>query len=316
VAKKNLSAGFDMIDVLGLGILAVDELLFVQTYPRPDTKTPIVRHERQCGGLTGTALVAAARLGAGAAYAGLIGDDELSLFVEEAMSREGVDFTHAVRRGDASPAHSYIIVDQTNKTRTILFEMKGVAGAANDQPDEWIIRSSRVLLVDHSGMEGVVRAARIARESGISVVADFERRESPLFNEALALVDHLVIPREFALALTGASAVTEAVGMLWNDSRQAVVVTCGADGSWYLAPDISEPQHCPAFQVPVVDTTGCGDVFHGAYASALVSGMEVAERVRFASAAAAMKAMRPGGQAGIPTREEVEKFLRERSLHK
>jgi sugar/nucleoside kinase (ribokinase family) len=60
-----------------------------------------------------------------------------------------------------------------------------------------------------------------------------------------------------------------------------------------------------------VDTTGCGDVFHGAYASALARGLSLAERVRFAAAAAALKATRPGGQAGIPTRPEVEAFLQE-----
>jgi len=72
---------------------------------------------------------------------------------------------------------------------------------------------------------------------------------------------------------------------------------------------VSRPDYQPAYRVQVMDTTGCGDVFHGAYASALVRGLELPERIRFASAAAALKATQPGGQAGIPSRAAVEEFL-------
>ncbi|NCO32508.1 MAG: permease [Armatimonadetes bacterium] len=301
------------IDVLGLGIIAVDDLFSVDAYPPPDTKTPIRRHERQCGGLTGTALVAAARTGARAAYGGVIGDDELSEFVEREMARDGVDFSHAVRRTDARPAHSFIVVDRRDHTRTIFFEMNGLTGADSAKPGEEVVRASRVLLVDHYGMEGVVRATRIARNAGIPVVADLERRESPLFDEALALVDHLIVSHAFASTITGQAHATDAARTLWTPERQAVVVTCGSDGAWYLGDgETTEPRHCPAFPVAVMDTTGCGDVFHGAYASTLALGFALAERVRFASATAAIKATQLGGQAGIPRKEQVYTFLEER----
>jgi sugar/nucleoside kinase (ribokinase family) len=81
------------------------------------------------------------------------------------------------------------------------------------------------------------------------------------------------------------------------------------EGAWYVAED-GPARHQAAFAVTAVDTTGCGDVFHGAYAAALVRGQELAERVRFAAAAAALKATRRGGQTGAPTLEQVETFLR------
>ena len=85
--------------------------------------------------------------------------------------------------------------------------------------------------------------------------------------------------------------------------RRSAVVTCGGAGSWYVSDaDPEAARHQPALPVKVVDTTGCGDVFHGAYAAALVHGLDVAGAVRFASAAAGLKAASPGGQAGIPTR--------------
>lgn len=68
-------------------------------------------------------------------------------------------------------------------------------------------------------------------------------------------------------------------------------------------------QHQPAFRVRTVDTTGCGDLFQGAYAAALALGATLSERVRLARAAAALKATQPGGQRGIPTRNQVDEFL-------
>ena len=93
-----------------------------------------------------------------------------------------------------------------------------------------------------------------------------------------------------------------------------VVVTSGAKGCWFTGAEAQATTlYQPAFPVEAVDTTGCGDVFHGAYASALARGLGIRERVRLAAAAAALKATRPGGQAGCPTLAEVEAFMKERT---
>lgn len=132
----------------------------------------------------------------------------------------------------------------------------------------------------------------------------------PQFSELLALVDHLIVSLAFAKKLTGEAEPAVAARKLWRDDRRAVVVTCGADGCWHVdAASVSRPCHQPAYRVQVVDTTGCGDVFHGAYATGLVRGLPLLERIRFASAAAALKATQYGGQAGIPSRTAVEEFL-------
>jgi len=93
-------------------------------------------------------------------------------------------------------------------------------------------------------------------------------------------------------------------------SRSTVVVTCGAEGAWCTCAE--RPGHVfhqPAFRVETIDTTGCGDVFHGAYAAVLREGWCAADRLRFAAAVAALKATRAGGQKGVPSRTEVEAFL-------
>jgi sugar/nucleoside kinase (ribokinase family) len=299
------------LDILGLGCVAVDDLLYVAAYPPADAKVQVRRRERQCGGLTGTALVAAARLGARCAYAGVLGEDDDSRFVREAFRREGVLVDYLVSRPGARPIHSTVVVDEGRQTRTVFYDLAGSVGADPELPDADVIRAARVLLVDHYGVEGILRAGHLAHEAGIPVVADLERSDRPRFPELLALADHLVISRAFAEKLTGASGPAAAADRLWSGQRQAVVVTCGAAGCWYRG-EAGPPRHQPAFAVPVVDTTGCGDVFHGAYASALARGLDLDARVRFAAAAAALKATRAGGQAGTPTRAATEAFLQER----
>lgn len=287
----------------------MDELLYVPAFPAPDTKMRVRHRERQCGGLAATALVAAARLGATGSYAGVLGDDDDSRFVVDCFRREGIDTTYLRRQPDARPIRSFIVVDETKRTRTIIFDIAGATPAQPDWPPEEAIRQARVLFIDHFGVEGMIRAARVARAAGVPIVADFERHEWPEFPELLGLVDHLIVARDFAERLTGEREPSAAVAALWTPDRHLVAVTCGADGCWYQACNLPL-RHAPAFPVDVVDPTGCGDVFHGAYAAALARGAPVEERIGFASAAAALKATRAGGQAGIPSRAAVDNFLR------
>jgi sulfofructose kinase len=297
------------IDLLGLGCTAVDELLYVDAYPPADAKVPVRRRERQCGGLTATALVAAARLGAKCAYAGTLGDDEHSRFVIRALAREGVDTRPVVRRLDARPVRSVIVVDERRQTRTIFYDVKEVQGAHPTLPTKRLILSSRVLFVDRFGIEGMLRAAGIARAAGIPVVADFESTGQPGMDELLKLADHLIVSEEFAFTVTKADHPALAAARLRRGGHAVVVVTCGERGCWFQECGWPLPRHQPSFAVRAVDTTGCGDVFHGAYAFALARGLSLGERIHLASATAALKAMRRGGQAGIPTLREVRRFL-------
>lgn len=289
--------------------MAVDDLLYVAAAVPPDGKAQVIDRRRQCGGQTANALVAAARLGARCAYAGTLGDDDLSRFAIDGLTREGVDISHLARRPEARPIHCTIVVDRTSGSRTVYYDLAGAVGASIVAPSEDVIRDARVLLIDTLGMDGQLRAARIAREARRPIVADFESDQSPLFAELLSLVDHLILGEVFARRFTGAASPADAARALWTEQREAVVVTCGADGCWWLAAECGgRPRHMPAFAVDAIDTTGCGDVFHGAYAAELARGAPLVDRLRFASAAAAIKARSVGAQAGIPTRAVVERF--------
>ena len=298
------------IDVLGLGCAAVDDILYVSAYPPADGKAEVRSREQHCGGLCATALVAASRLGAKCAYAGTLGDDAGSRLVLDTLRREGVDTRRVVRRDGAGPVRSVVIADEGKHTRTIFHDTRHAHGADPELPTRKLILSTRVLLVDRFGVPGMIRAAKIAREAGIPVVADFESSHVTGFSELMALADHLILSEEFACGLTGAMSPSAAASALWRADRSAVVITWGEAGCWVLDAPAAPARHLHAFKVKAVDTTGCGDVFHGAYAAALARGLALDERLRFASAAAALKATQRGGQAGIPKLAAVNKLLR------
>jgi sulfofructose kinase len=100
--------------------------------------------------------------------------------------------------------------------------------------------------------------------------------------------------------------------LLKKTAHQVVVVTDGAKGAWFADRENRQVRHQPAYPVDVCDTTGCGDVFHGAYAASLVFGDHLETRVQTASVAAAVKATRRGGQIGAPTQQEMMIFLENR----
>lgn len=297
-------------DVLGLGVTAVDDLLYVPAYPPADVKVRIRGRDRYLGGLTAAALVAVARLGYQSAYAGILGDDEFSQYVINGFQQHGVDVQHLVRRPDARPVISTIVLGEDGHTRNIFYDNRNAFGADPDLPPDEVIRASKVLFVDHYGIPGMIRAAAIAREANCPVVADFEHDDRDGFADLLALVDHLIIADDFAQHLTGQSDPTLAVETLWTRAPKTIVVTCGANGAYYSDKSGSSGvQFQPAFAVDVVDSNGCGDVFHGAYAAALSTDMPLLERVRFSAAAAALKATQPGGAMGTPDQATVEAFL-------
>jgi len=298
-------------DVLGLGAIALDDLLYLEHFPEADTKMPVLDSVRQGGGLTATALVAVARLGGRAAYAGLLGTDSLSREAIEGLEAEGVDCEHVQRREGAGPVKAVVLIDRTSGSRTILYDSRHFGIRDPQSVDDALLARTRVFFLDgRIASAGVVLAAR-ARRLGIPVVADVERLIDEGVQDMMALSDHLIVGQRLAEQVTGESDPARACEALWRDNRTAAIVTAGERGSWYRT--AGQPvRHQPIFPVEVVDTTGCGDVYHGAYALQLARGEPVEACVRYAAAVAALKATRPGGRTGIPSHEGVRALLAER----
>lgn len=299
-----------LMDLLGLGCVAIDDCYLLEDYPAEDSKQPVLAKRRSLGGTTATALAAAACYGGRCAYAGRL-DRQAGEFVINEFGRLGVDISLVQHAPGIRPIRTQVIVSRRTSSRTVLFDLSDAAGASDDWPAEDDLRSTKVLLVDHFGMEGMLRAARIARAAGIPTVADFEAHQRPEFPELLSLIDHLFVSQALATQITGCAQPTDACQALWSSQRKAVIVTSGRAGCTYRSADDAAAVYLPAFPVSTVDTTGCGDVFRGIYAAALVAGLPLHRRLLEASAAAALLASRPFGDAAVrlPTRMEVEAFI-------
>jgi len=297
-------------DVLGFGAIAVDDLYYVERYPQPDEKVPIIRKSRQGGGNTATALVTVARLGMQAAYSGVLGDDELSSFSTKELEREGVDTSLIFHKPGANPFLAIVLVDVTQGKRSIAFSGAGVTEPEAGQITEEIINSARVLFVDHQATGIGLHAAHLAKKNRIPIVGDFEGQLHPRLLELTDLTDHLIIGVDFARRLTGKGTIPEMLHVLAHAGRACCVITEGEKGCWYAELG-GEIYHFPAYPVKVADTTGCGDVFHGAYAAAISRDWKIEPAIRLATAAAGMKAQHPGGRSGIPTLQAVKEFIEE-----
>jgi sulfofructose kinase len=295
-------------DLVGFGIAAVDDIVQLAQFPERDTKVPITRIERHGGGQCATALIAAARQGLRCAYAGILGDDDLSVFTRNTLLREQVEVSQKRSDPEARPYYSIVLVDNSTGERTLLFSGCGVRGPAPEDISEDLISRSRMLFVDQLGPAGTLCACRLARTWGAQVIADFERSGDADIAEAMLLTDHLIVPMRLARDVTGCSDAAAAAAELARSRRTCTAVTDGSRGCWFVAED-GRVVHQPSLPVDVVDTTGCGDVFHGAYAAAILLGMSPANAIRYAAAAAALKARHSGAQKGIPNRSMVEGFL-------
>jgi sugar/nucleoside kinase (ribokinase family) len=302
-------------DILGFGAVAVDEVIEVAAYPPPDTKTRAVSWIRRCGGNSAIALIAACRLGSVAAYGGWLGDDELSEFVRLQLRSNGVETGPSASVPGTRPLHSVVIVDSAARTRNVFFDLgaagKGEASRRQIRAVDQLVPFARAVLIDTVRLVGMIRIARLARQAGVPVIADVEYLNNPNLPVLLRWVDHLILPLRAARELSGRSNPAEAARALWRPGHRCVAVTAGADGVWFLLDSAGTTVlHQPAFRVQAVDTTGCGDVFHGAYAHALAHQASIQDAIRFASAAAAAMAERDGTDHVPPMADQVEALLR------
>ncbi len=261
----------------------------------------------QGGGQAGTAMAAVARLGGRAAVFGRIGDDEFGRHIRESFQAEGVDTRWLVEVPGTTSQFAFCAAESPSGKRTI-FYIHGTKGKFSpEELDRDALLDCRCLLVDGHHNMAAVAAVRWAREAGVPVVLDLERPQVE-DAELMATASHPVVPRRFALRFTGESDVTAAGRAILRGGPETVVITLGAEGALAFRGD--ELIHQPALPVePVVDTTGAGDVFHGAFAYGVALGYDLRENLRFSSAVAALKCRALGGRTGIPTMEETRRFL-------
>jgi len=285
-------------DVVGFGLNSVDHLCVVDRHPRLDSKQQLRRYDVQPGGQVPTALVALQRWGMRTAYIGSFGDDAGGVLSRQSLAAEGVDLsaTH-VRRGTRQQV-SVILIDEISGERSVLWERVDDLVLRPDEVRRDVLTAGRVLLMDAVDMPSAIDAARGARQAGVLTVLDTDT-PGPGIDELLRLTDVLIVGAEFPARLTGMTDVRRALRAAAQCGPWFVGVTLGPGGALAYVDDVYH--YVPAVRVPVVDSTGAGDIFHAGSIYGLLQGWPPAETLRFAAAAAALKCEQLGGRPGIPT---------------
>ncbi len=294
-------------DVMAFGGVCWDFVGGVERYPALDEKAPLKSLVQQGGGQAATASVTVARLGGKSAICGHVGDDEFGQKNVAEFRNEGVDTTYLKVVPGGSTQFAFCVAQEGSGHRSIFWKAPSMGKIDPAELDIQALLNCRCLLVDSHHVVASAAVARAAREAKIPVVMDMERPQ-PGNDELLLAADWPILPELYARIHSGLEDLGEAGRALQRSLGRPVIVTMGAKGAMAFAE--GDTHHQPAFEVsPVVDTTGAGDVYHGAFAYGLSLGYGLEENMRFAAAVAALKCLALGGRTGIPSFAEARRLM-------
>ncbi|MBI1789251.1 MAG: ribokinase [Acidobacteria bacterium] len=294
-------------DVVGLGLNATDTLILVPHFPAYAGKAAFTEEILSPGGQVASAMVTCARLGLRTKYIGTLGDDERGRIQMESLLASGINLDHVQVRQNCPNQTAYIIIDRTTGERTVLWQRDNGLRLRPEEITPGQITCARLLHIDGHDTPAVEHAARIAREAGIPVTVDVDTIYHG-FDRVLPYVDYLIASSEFPVQWTNQTDPFKALETIQQEySLRVAAMTLGAYGA--LALENGKFIYSPAFVVNCVDTTGAGDVFHGAFCYAVLQGMPMREALDFSNALAALNCMAIGARGGIRGLEEARALM-------
>ncbi|MBR0853168.1 sugar kinase [Bradyrhizobium liaoningense] len=305
-ALADVASGTKPVHVICLGLSALDQIWRVdRLFAGQSEKIKATGYGTLGGGMAANAAVAVARLGASVAFWGRAGNDAAGHEMTSAFVSEGVDVENFRLFADGRSSVSGIIVDSSGERQIVNFR------GLYPEPADWLpldaVARASVVLADPRWVEGAATLFRDARARGIPTVLDGDMADPEVFERLLPLTDHAIFSEPALTAFAG-SADDKSLASLARFGCRVIAVTRGEGGvNWYENGDLHRQD---VYAVDVVDTTGAGDVFHGAYALAIGAGLDVRDAMAFSAATAAMKCRHAGGRNGIPTINECLAFMR------
>jgi sulfofructose kinase len=290
-------------DVVGIGLNATDTVITVPHFPAYGGKVPFHREFYSVGGQVASAVVTCARLGLRSKYIGTVGDDERGRIQLESLRCSGVNIDHVQQRRNCANQSAYIVIDESTGERTVFWSRPDCLRLQPEEITPDRITCARLLHIDGHDTPAMEHAARIARSSGIPVTVDVDTMYAG-FDRVLPYVDYLIASSEFPGRWAGDEDPFAALQIIQRRFGMKMAgMTLGAHGA--LALSEGRFFYSPAFVVNCVDTTGAGDVFHGAFCYAVLQQMPIAEALGFANAMAALNCTAVGARGGIATLEEA-----------
>jgi len=293
------------VDLVGVGLNATDTLIALPEFPARGSKVEYSVETIMPGGQVATTVVACQTWGLRTRYVGKLGDDSAAKLHAREFSRTGVDAKLIHVTGAASPK-SLIMVDASGERTVLCRRDERMILQPEELQREWIV-NARALHVDGYDTAAATLAASWAHAAGIPVVADLDEIY-PGVEALLENIDYLIVSRDFPTRLMEESNLERALrGMQARYGCRLTAATLGPEG--VLAWNGKQLHHRSAYRVPVVDTTGAGDIFHAGFIYGLLQDWSMDRQLDFACAAAAMNCMGAGARGRIQPVAEIEELM-------
>jgi len=294
-------------DIVGVGLNATDTLILLSKFPAYAGKVAFDREILSPGGQVASAMVTCARLGLRVKYIGTVGDDERGRVQMESLRDTGINLDDVQVRQNCPNQTAYILIDQSTGERTVLWRREECLKLDPASITAEKISNARLLHIDGHDTQAVAKAAALARKLGIPVTIDVDTIYHD-FDRVLLNVDYLVASSEFPLQWTNERDPFMALHSIQEEFHIPVAaMTLGAHGAMALVN--GRFIYSPAFVVNCVDTTGAGDVFHGAFCYAVLQNMPMRDALEFSNAMAALNCTALGARGRIATISEAKALI-------
>lgn len=303
-------------DIIGLATPGQDLVIELEKMPR-EVSSKMYDCCFQGGGWVATALCAAGNLGMRASFCGVVGDDVFGKMIAEDFKYNNVDTSHLIVEKGKRSNFCLCITERAEKSKMLISRPGECREVEPDDIDEEYIRSARMLHVGFVN-EGIRKAADIIHtaEGKVSVDAAYYK---PYVYDNYDIFDIFIGSEYYFNGLLEELGIDvskplsdkekfEVMRYVQSKGPEIVIFTFGADGCMGIYGD--NTFSLPAMDVPVVDTTGAGDVFHGAFDAAYLNGLDIVSAAKYATGVSSIKCTQMGGRAGIPDSETLEIFLK------
>jgi sulfofructose kinase len=295
--------------LIALGAICSTTIFKVDNIPAAPAKVLANDMRRIVDGMAVSAACAFQKLGGQASVWARVGDDPEAHTMRHTLADEGLDVSGLHTLHNTHSSQASVIIDQHGQRLVVPFHDPHVS-----QDSGWLpidqLKQAGMLHCDVRWVEGAKHSLTAARALGTPTMVDGDVAPVHILQQLMPLADYAVFSDAGLLAYTGLQDVKQALLQVASQHKaqsRHVGASCGAEGYWWV--EEGQLQHVPAPQVQVVDTLAAGDVFHGAFALALLEGKPVRQAAQFACVAASLKCTQFGGRLGCPTRAEVEAYL-------
>lgn len=293
-------------DLIALGFNAVDYIYSIDKYPIEDTKTKIKKSMKLAGGQAATAAVTVSRLGFNTGYIGCFGDDENKNFGINELKKDNVDIANIIIRKNTSSHSANIFVSNETGKRTIFWQSGDSIKILPHEINYDYIKNTKVFLCDAHNLQTEIEVTNFCRKNKIKTVIDVDTiYNKKLLTGLLKNIDYIIVPYHFADRLFEKKFNNnkERCRFLYSFNPIQVILTKGEEGS--VGMDAKDYIEMPPYKIKVVDTTGAGDVFHGAYICSILKNYSLSESLKFSNYISALKCQKFGAREGIPFKNSL-----------